>query len=112
VDSGASKVPGAGIESCKLTLRQSNSACLPCMLFAGDHKATNSSGLVHTPETLRQLEQLAVATESRRTVLLQAGTCARKSSLVAELATGQPGRLACKKLVTVHLSADTGGLAL
>ena len=57
---------------------------------------------VHTPETIRQLELLAVASQSGRAVLLEGDTCSRKTLLVQELA-----RLTESKLLTLSLNQDT-----
>ena len=55
------------------------------------NRASNGS-LVHTKETVEQLELLAAASQSTRTVLLEGPTCSRKTCLVKELAvlTGRP----------------------
>ena len=56
------------------------------------------SGLIHTKKTIRQLELLATACQSKRTILLQGDICSRKSSLVMELA-----RLTCHRLIIIPL---------
>ena len=58
--------------------------------------------LVPTPETVRQLELLAVAVHSKRSILLEGPSCSRKTSLVIELA-----RLAKRKLVVLPMNQET-----
>ena len=55
------------------------------------NRASNGC-LVHTKETVAQLELLAAASQSTRTVLLEGPTCSKKTCLVKELAslTGRP----------------------
>eukprot|EP00467_Chlorarachnion_reptans_P010801 CAMPEP_0114502740 /NCGR_PEP_ID=MMETSP0109-20121206/9264_1 /TAXON_ID=29199 /ORGANISM="Chlorarachnion reptans, Strain CCCM449" /LENGTH=7408 /DNA_ID=CAMNT_0001680699 /DNA_START=96 /DNA_END=22323 /DNA_ORIENTATION=+ len=58
--------------------------------------------LVHTKETVGQLELVAAACQSRRLCLLEGDTCSRKTSLVHELA-----RLCKRKLVAIPMNSDT-----
>ncbi|CAF1642254.1 unnamed protein product [Didymodactylos carnosus] len=44
------------------------------------------TNLVHTKLTIQQLELLAAACQSKRSILLEDDTCSRRSSLVMELA--------------------------
>ncbi len=44
----------------------------------------NYNALVHTPDTVKQLEMLAAASQSKRCVLLEGDTCSRKTALVRE----------------------------
>ncbi|CAF3877616.1 unnamed protein product, partial [Didymodactylos carnosus] len=44
------------------------------------------SGLIHTKQTIEQLELLAAACQSKPAILLEGDICSRKSSLVIELA--------------------------
>ena len=60
------------------------------------------TGLVHTPELIRNLELLAAATQSKLPVLLEGPTCAGKTSLVVELA-----RLAQRELLVLHLNQNS-----
>ena len=62
----------------------------------------NAPRLVHTNTTIEQLELLAAACQSKRTVLLEGDTCSKKSALVYELA-----RLSAHKLVVIALNHDT-----
>ena len=51
------------------------------------------ANLVHTKLTMQQLELLAGACQSKRSILLEGDTCSRKSSLVMELANITRNRL-------------------
>jgi MoxR-like ATPase len=62
----------------------------------------NSPQLVHTPQTIKQLEVLSAALQSRRAILLEGDTASRKTSLVRELA-----RLTNNKLVVIPMNLDT-----
>ncbi|CAF1151526.1 unnamed protein product, partial [Rotaria sordida] len=55
--------------------------------------SSSNIGLIHTKKTVRQLELLAAACQSKRTILLQGDICSRKSSLVMELARLTRNRL-------------------
>lgn len=68
----------------------------------GSEDTSDCSGLVHTRETVRQLEVLAAACQSTRGVLLEGDTASRKTSLVRELA-----RLARRRLVVVPMNENT-----
>ncbi|CAF3688580.1 unnamed protein product [Rotaria sp. Silwood1] len=56
------------------------------------------TGLIHTKKTVRQLELLAAACQSKRAILLEGDICSRKSSLVMELA-----RLTRHRLIIIPL---------
>ena len=62
----------------------------------------NTPRLVHTTTTIEQLELLAAACQSKRTVLLEGDTCSKKSALVHELA-----RISAHKLFVISLNHDT-----
>ena len=62
----------------------------------------NKSTLIHSKETVKQLELLAAACQSKRAVLLEGDTCSKKTALVQELAN-----LTKNKLVSISLSQDT-----
>ena len=76
-------------------------------MTTGNHDTSHAVPLVHTLDTMAQLEVLAAASQSERSVLIEGETASRKSSLVAELA-----RLAKRKLVTIsmHESVETSDL--
>ena len=76
-------------------------------MTTGNHDTSNSIPLVPTLKTVAQLEVLAAASQSARSVLVQGKTASRKSALIAELA-----RLAKRKLVTIsmHESVETSDL--
>jgi len=77
-------------------------------VYLSKHGETSSTPpAVHTPETIRQLELLAVACQSGRSVLLEGDTCSRKTLLVQELA-----RLTGSKLLVLSLNQDTETSAL
>lgn len=72
-------------------------------VYLSKHGETSSTPpAVHTPETVRQLELLAVACQSGRSALLEGDTCSRKTLLVQELA-----RLTGSKLLVLCLNQDT-----
>ncbi|CAF4492627.1 unnamed protein product, partial [Rotaria magnacalcarata] len=54
--------------------------------------------LIHTKQTIEQLELLATACQSKRAILLEGDICSRKSSLVIELA-----RLTRHRLIVIPL---------
>ncbi|GMH42187.1 hypothetical protein BSKO_10106 [Bryopsis sp. KO-2023] len=58
----------------------------------------NEGGLVHSSNTIKELEILAMGCQSKRTVLLQGDTCSKKTALVRELA-----RLGGRQLLTISL---------
>ncbi|GMH42204.1 hypothetical protein BSKO_10123 [Bryopsis sp. KO-2023] len=58
----------------------------------------NEGRLVHSFNTIKELEILAMGCQSKRTVLLQGDTCSKKTALVRELA-----RLGGRQLLTVSL---------
>jgi midasin (ATPase involved in ribosome maturation) len=60
-----------------------------------------SGGFVHTSFAIRQLQRIAMASSTRRMVLLEGATCSSKTSLVVELA-----RLARQKLIIVSLHSE------
>lgn len=62
--------------------------------------------VAHSPATLQRLEQVAAASQSGRTVLIEGDTCCGKTQLVVELA-----RLAQQQLVVVNLTSETGVLS-
>ena len=64
-------------------------------------------GLIHTKKTVRQLELLAVACQSKRAVLLEGDICSRKSSLVIELARLTRHRLL---IMAMHENFETSDL--
>jgi MoxR-like ATPase len=70
---------------------------MPCGLVT----TSDSIPLVHTPETVKQLEMLAAATKSKKTVLLEGDTCSRKTASVVELA-----RLTRNKLIIIPMNQD------
>eukprot|EP01127_Copromyxa_protea_P008978 TRINITY_DN2080_c0_g1_i4.p1 TRINITY_DN2080_c0_g1~~TRINITY_DN2080_c0_g1_i4.p1 ORF type:complete len:7466 (-),score=1064.85 TRINITY_DN2080_c0_g1_i4:44-22441(-) len=70
-------------------------------MSCGNAQCQQQSGLVHTKETVRQLEVLGAAVQSRRTILLEGETCSRKTSLIAELS-----RLTRNKLVVIPMNQD------
>ncbi len=65
------------------------------------------SGLIDTKKTIRQLELLATACQSKRTILLQGDICSRKSSLVMELARLTRHRLI---IIPLHENFETADL--
>ncbi|CAF0973740.1 unnamed protein product [Adineta steineri] len=60
--------------------------------------SSTNLGLIHTKRTVRQLESLAVACQSQRTVLLEGEICSGKTSLVIELS-----RITRNKLIIIPL---------
>ncbi|CAF5133144.1 unnamed protein product, partial [Rotaria magnacalcarata] len=64
-------------------------------------------GLIHTKKTVRQLELLAAACQSRRAILLEGDICSRKSSLVVELARLTRNRLI---IIPLHENFETTDL--
>ena len=62
----------------------------------------NTSNLIHSKETVKQLELLAAACQSKRAVLLEGETCSKKTALVQELAY-----LTKNKLLIISLNQDT-----
>ncbi|CAF3117064.1 unnamed protein product [Rotaria sp. Silwood2] len=64
-------------------------------------------GLIHTNETIKQLELLAAACQSKRTILLEGDICSRKSSLVVELARVTRNRLV---IIPLHENFETSDL--
>ena len=69
--------------------------------IADEHLAT-SDALVHTPQTVQQLQSLAAAVQSARPVLLEGQTCSGKSALIRELA-----QLCGMQLVVLSFNSDT-----
>ena len=63
-----------------------------CVYMDRTEGLSSSGSLVHSEKTVKQLSLLASACESKRTVLLEGGTCSKKTALVRELAllTGRP----------------------
>ncbi len=63
-----------------------------CVYMDRTEGLSSSGSLVHSERTVKQLSLLASACESQRTVLLEGGTCSKKTALVRELAllTGRP----------------------
>ena len=72
-----------------------------CSYFARGSFENSLPPLVHTPETIKQLELLAASCQSKRAVLLEGDTCSKKSALVCELA-----RLTRNELVVIPLNQD------
>eukprot|EP00953_Heterococcus_sp_UTEX-ZZ885_P016881 9474-Heterococcus_DN1.PRE.2 len=72
----------------------------------GTHQHDDNDGshqqLVHSAETIADLETLAAAVQSKRAVLLEGETCSGKTALVQELA-----RVCDKKLIVIPLSHET-----
>ena len=64
--------------------------------------AKHAIPLIHSRKTIEQLELLAAATQSKRSILLEGGSCSRKTCLVQELA-----RLTKNKLLVMSLNQDT-----
>ncbi|CAF4262361.1 unnamed protein product, partial [Rotaria sp. Silwood2] len=64
-------------------------------------------GLIHTRNTVRQLELLAAACQSGRTILLEGDICSRKSSLVIELSRLTRHRLL---IIALHENFETSDL--
>ncbi|CAF3680158.1 unnamed protein product [Rotaria sp. Silwood1] len=58
-----------------------------------EEPSSSSTHLVHTKLTIQQLELLAAACQSKRSILLEGDICSRKSSLVMELANITRNRL-------------------
>ena len=65
------------------------------------------TGLIHTKKTVRQLEFLAAACQSRRAILLEGDICSRKSSLVMELSRLTRNRLI---IIPLHENFETTDL--
>jgi len=63
---------------------------------------SDAVALKHTPITVRQLEMLAAAAQSKRAVLVEGDTCSRKTCLVRELA-----RITRHKLVVLPMNEET-----
>ena len=68
----------------------------------GTSSLINATNLIHSKETVKQLELIAAACQSKRAVLLEGETCSRKTALVQELAN-----LTKNKLVIISLNQDT-----
>ncbi|CAF1367770.1 unnamed protein product, partial [Rotaria sordida] len=68
---------------------------------------SNRSALIHTKQTMEQLELLAAACQSKRTILLEGDICSRKTSLVMELARVTRHRLV---IIPMHENFDTSDL--
>ncbi|CAF3117103.1 unnamed protein product [Rotaria sp. Silwood2] len=66
-----------------------------------------SAGLIHTKQTIQQLELLAAACQSKRAILLEGDICSRKSSLVMELAQVTRNRLV---VIPLHENFETSDL--
>ncbi|CAF4496215.1 unnamed protein product, partial [Rotaria sp. Silwood2] len=68
---------------------------------------SSDHALIHTKKTIRQLELLAAACQSKRAILLEGDICSRKSSLVMELA-----RLTRQRLIIIpmHENFETSDL--
>ena len=106
-----------GIEPPKLQVDEANNTSIDTSVsnlvrigsvYLNKNPSRASSGfLVHTKETVEQLELLAAASQSTRTVLLEGPTCSRKTSLVKELAalTGRP-----LLLLSLHRECDVSDL--
>ena len=62
----------------------------------------SSVHLVHTAQTIKQLEYLSAAVLSSRAILLEGETASRKTALVKELA-----RLTNNRLVVIPMTQDT-----
>ena len=75
------------------------SVFLACGSYLG---ASTKGKLVHTPETVNKLEMLALATQSKRTVLVEGDIASGKTELVKELA-----RITNNELVTIPMSQNT-----
>lgn len=72
-------------------------------IYAEKDASNASSGtLVHTNQTVRQLELLATASQSKRTILLEGTSCSKKTALVKELAA-----LTGSELVVLSLHRDS-----
>ncbi|CAF4794749.1 unnamed protein product, partial [Rotaria sp. Silwood1] len=65
------------------------------------------SGLIHTKQTIEQLELLATACQSKRAILLEGDICSRKSSLVIELARVTRNHLI---VIPLHENFETSDL--
>ena len=72
-----------------------------------EEPVSSNVALVHTEKTVRQLELLAAACQSKRAILLEGDICSRKSSLVIELA-----RLTRQRLIIIpmHENFETSDL--
>ncbi|CAF0915731.1 unnamed protein product [Brachionus calyciflorus] len=68
----------------------------------GNYHSQKSYSLIHSKKTLEQLELLAAATQSKRSILIEGDTCSRKTCLVQELA-----RLTNNKLIHISLNQET-----
>ncbi|CAF4499017.1 unnamed protein product, partial [Rotaria sp. Silwood2] len=66
-----------------------------------------NNGLIHTKQTIRQLESLAAACQSKRTILLEGDICSRKTTLVIELARITRHRLI---IIPLHENFETTDL--
>ena len=64
--------------------------------------SSDAPPLKHTPITVRQLEMLAAAAQSKRAVLLEGDTCSRKTALVRELS-----RITRHKLIVLPMTEAT-----
>ena len=105
-----SKFPGMSVtvpESLSIDSSVSKYVRIGSIYLSKHGEPSNTVPAVHTPETIRQLELLAVACQSGRSVLLEGDTCSRKTLLVRELA-----RLAGSKLLVLSLNQDTETSAL
>ncbi|CAF3665321.1 unnamed protein product [Rotaria sp. Silwood1] len=69
--------------------------------------SNNDIELIHTKKTIRQLELLASACQSKRAILLEGGICSRKSTLVMELARLTRNRLL---ILPLHENFETADL--
>ncbi|CAF4694006.1 unnamed protein product, partial [Rotaria sp. Silwood1] len=69
--------------------------------------SSSNIGLIHTKKTVRQLELLAAACQSKRAILLEGDICSRKSSLVIELARITRNRLI---IIPLHENFETTDL--
>ena len=64
-----------------------------CLTKGTEFVSSLGPELVHTRTTIDQLELLAAACQSKRTVLIEGDTCSGKTSLVSELARLTPNKL-------------------
>ncbi|CAF5134047.1 unnamed protein product, partial [Rotaria sp. Silwood1] len=69
--------------------------------------SSSNIGLIHTKKTVRQLELLAAACQSKRVILVEGDICSRKSSLVMELARITRNRLI---IIPLHENFETTDL--
>ncbi|CAF3506451.1 unnamed protein product [Rotaria sp. Silwood1] len=72
-----------------------------------EEPSTAVPSLIHTRKTIRQLESLAAACQSKRTILLEGDVCSRKTSLVIELARITRHRLI---IIPLHENYETSDL--